>query len=166
MFSNALQQQSSSEQTGAQANGIWMGSKYIQFWLLSHPNLWTELTPCLHNPLNEREWSACECHSNGTQVWVAPDFNPFTNPYIYSNNSPPLGNCQGWPKPQVLGTIGSGLTPRVQIRMWGVRFPALISMGGRRQQVLGGPEPGRPQDSAFGESCWNKGCSACKTGTV
>ena len=52
------------------------------------------------------------------------------DPYIYWNNSPPLGNPRGWPKPQVWGTIGSGLTPRAQKSPGRARFPALISVGG------------------------------------
>ena len=50
--------------------------------------------------------------------------------YILEQRPPPLGNCEGWTKPQVWGTIGSGLTPRVQKCPQDVRFPALISVGG------------------------------------
>ena len=75
-----------------------------------------------------------------------------TSLYILEQQPPPLGNPRGWPKPQVWGTIGSGLTPRVRKCPMRARFPALISVGGRRQ-VPGGPELGHPQELFFWESC-------------
>ena len=71
-------------------------------------------------------------------------------PYIYCNNSPPLGNCWRWPKPQVWGTVGFGLTPRAQKCPRRARFPALISVGGadRFLEDLG---PDTPRNQFFGK---------------
>ena len=64
---------------------------------------------------------------------------------IYIATTTPLGNPRGWPKPQVWGTIGSGLTPRVQNCVRHSRFPALISVGGA-DRFLEDLSPDIPRD--------------------
>ena len=66
-------------------------------------------------------------------------------PYIYLSNSPPLAHGTQWWYGQVWGTVGSGLTPRVQ--KWCVHpgFPALISVGGANR-FLEDLSPDIPRD--------------------
>ena len=52
------------------------------------------------------------------------------------------------PNPQVWGTIGSGLTPRVQKCPVHSRFPALISVGGA-DRFLEDLVPDVPRDRYF-----------------
>ena len=66
-------------------------------------------------------------------------------PYIYWNNDPPWGIESDAPNPQVWGTIGSGLTPRVQKCVMRARFPALISVGGA-DRFLEDLSPDIPRD--------------------
>ena len=49
---------------------------------------------------------------------------------IFEQLPPPLGNGWRWPKPQVWGTVGSGLTPRAQKCRMHPGFPALMAVGG------------------------------------
>ena len=66
------------------------------------------------------------------------------------NKVPPLGFCSPWANTQVWGTIGSGLTPRVQKCTWRARFPALISVGGANR-FLEDLSPAVPRNPFFGK---------------
>ena len=70
--------------------------------------------------------------------------------WVYCNNNPPWGIVGDEPNPQVWGTIGSGLTPRVQKRPLHSRFPALISVGGA-DRFLEDLSPDIPRDWFFGK---------------
>ena len=83
--------------------------------------------------------------------------------YILQQPPPPLGNPRGCPKPQVWGTIGSGLTPRVQKRPQGVRFPALISVGAA-DRFLEDLSPDIPRNQFFGKYVETKDVRDVKLG--
>ena len=56
-----------------------------------------------------------------------------------------------------IGARWKALDPRITPGWTDLRISG-PDQRGRRQQVLGGPEPGHPQGLIFWESCNNRGC--------
>ena len=73
-------------------------------------------------------------------------------PYIYSNNAPPPGESSGMAQTPSVGYHRIRLDPQGPKKSAARQISGPDQRGSRRQ-VPGGPEPGRPQESFFWESC-------------
>ena len=71
--------------------------------------------------------------------------------YIFQQRPPP-GEFSGMTQTPSVGYHRIRLDPQGPNTYVARKISSPDQHGGR-QQVLGGPDPGRPQESAFGESC-------------